>query len=115
MIFRRNVHFVESLLFDSCCDNVIQAEKIRLLITAGSTSSNLCMLAVAVDVEVTEGGEAAFIAASIENCRNSVKEPGVTRFDFMQNNDNPRNFLLFEVYNNANGPVEHKATGRSRL
>ena len=69
------------------------------------------MLAVAVDVEVVEGGEEAFIAASLANCQRSVKEPGVTRFDFMQNNDNPRNFLLFEVYNNPNGPVEHKATG----
>ena len=73
------------------------------------------MLAVAVDVEVVEGGEDAFIKASLENCRNSVKEPGVTRFDFMQNNENPRNFLLFEVYNNENGPIEHKATGTSNM
>jgi hypothetical protein len=27
------------------------------------------MLAVAVDVEVTEGGEAAFIAATLANCK----------------------------------------------
>jgi (4S)-4-hydroxy-5-phosphonooxypentane-2,3-dione isomerase len=69
------------------------------------------MLAVAVDVEVTEGGESAFIQATLENARNSVKEPGVSRFDFMQNVESPRNFLLFEVYNNVNGPTEHKATG----
>ena len=71
------------------------------------------MLAVAVDVEVIEGGEAAFIQATLDNARNSVREPGVTRFDFMQNNENPRNFLLFEVYNNVDGPIEHKATGKS--
>ena len=69
------------------------------------------MLTVTVDVDVVEGGEAAFIAATLSNCKNSIKEPGVTRFDFMQNNDNPRNFLLFEVYNNNNGFTEHKTTG----
>ena len=69
------------------------------------------MLAVAVDVEVTEGGESAFIQATLENARNSVKEPGVSRFDFKQNVESPRNFLLFEVYNNVNGPTEHKASG----
>ena len=72
------------------------------------------MLAVAVDVEVIEGDEEAFIAATLINCRNSVREPGVTRFDFMQNNENPRNFLLFEVYNNPDGPAEHKATGATK-
>mmetsp|Transcript_12555 Transcript_12555/g.12176 ORF Transcript_12555/g.12176 Transcript_12555/m.12176 type:complete len:282 (-) Transcript_12555:2085-2930(-) len=76
----------------------------------GLPSPSKSMLAVAVDVEVTEGTEDLFIAASIENCKNSVREPGVTRFDFMQNNERPTNFLLFEVYNNAEAPLEHKAT-----
>ena len=42
------------------------------------------LLAVVVDVQVTEGSEDAFIAASLANCRNSVKEPGVHRFDLLQ-------------------------------
>jgi hypothetical protein len=42
------------------------------------------MLAVVVDVQVTEGSEAAFIAATLANCRSSVKEPGVHRFDLLQ-------------------------------
>ena len=82
---------------------------------SGSSSANPSMLAVSVDVEVIEGGEEAFIAATLMNCRSSIKEPGVTRFDFMQNNENPRNFLLFEVYNNPDGPVEHKATGFTKI
>jgi membrane-bound lytic murein transglycosylase len=39
----------------------------------GTTTPNLSMLAVAVDVEVIEGGEEAFIAASLLNCQQSVK------------------------------------------
>ncbi len=68
------------------------------------------MLAVVVDVEVTEGSEAAFVAATVANCKNSVKEPGVHRFDFLQNKENPRNFILVEVYSNEGAPAEHKAT-----
>lgn len=86
-----------------------------MFIKSGSQAPSSSMLAVAVDVEVTEGGETAFIKATLDNARNSVREPGVTRFDFMQNIENPRNFLLFEVYNNVNGPVEHKATGDTHL
>jgi alcohol dehydrogenase class IV/quinol monooxygenase YgiN len=78
--------------------------------SAGTSPSASSMLAVVVDVEVTEGSEAAFIEATLANCKCSIKEPGVHRFDFMQNKENPRNFALVEVYNNANAPVEHKAT-----
>ena len=35
---------------------------------------------------------------------------GVHRFDFLQNKENARNFVLVEVYSNKDAPVEHKAT-----
>jgi len=68
------------------------------------------MFAVVVDVQVTPGSEEAFIAASLDNCKNSIKEAGVTRFDLMQNTDDSANFALVEVYNTADAPAAHKAT-----
>ena len=47
--------------------------------TSPAASAN-SMLAVVVDVEVTEGSEEAFIAATLANCMNSVKEPGNKEF-----------------------------------
>ena len=73
-------------------------------------ANNSGMLAVVVDVEVTKGSENLFIEATIENCENSLKESGVHRFDFMQNSENPSNFVLVEVYNSAEAPMSHKAT-----
>ena len=51
-----------------------------------------------------------FIKATIDNCKNSLKEPGITRFDFLHSNDNLNNFILVEIYNNPNATVDHKAT-----
>ena len=51
-----------------------------------------------------------FIKATIDNCKNSLKEPGITRFDFLHSNDNLNNFILVEIYNNPNANVDHKAT-----
>ncbi len=52
----------------------------------------------------------AFRAASIENARNSVKEPGVARFDVIQQQDDPARFVLVEVYRTAEDPAAHKET-----
>ena len=65
---------------------------------------------VVADLVKTWGSEEAFIAASLDNCKNSIKEAGVTRFDLMQNTDDSANFALVEVYNTANAPAAHKAT-----
>ncbi|MCS7048241.1 MAG: antibiotic biosynthesis monooxygenase [Verrucomicrobiae bacterium] len=53
---------------------------------------------------------AAFRAATLENARASLQEPGVARFDFLQQTDDPTRFVLFEVYRNADAPAQHKAT-----
>lgn len=53
----------------------------------------------------------AFKAATIENARNSVQEPGITRFDVIQQSDDPTRFVLVEVYRNADAaPAAHKQT-----
>jgi quinol monooxygenase YgiN len=52
----------------------------------------------------------AFKAATIENARNSRNEPGVARFDFIQQMDDPTRFLLMEVYRDAAAQASHKET-----
>ena len=63
-----------------------------------------------VNAQVKPECIAAFIEATKENAANSAKEPGVARFDFLQQNDDPTRFALVEVYRNEQAPVEHKAT-----
>jgi quinol monooxygenase YgiN len=52
----------------------------------------------------------AFRDASVENARNSVQEPGIARFDVIQQLDDPTRFVLVEVYRTAEAPAAHKAT-----
>jgi (4S)-4-hydroxy-5-phosphonooxypentane-2,3-dione isomerase len=52
----------------------------------------------------------AFKQATIENARNSRKEPGIARFDVIQQSDDPTRFVLVEVYRTADAPAQHKET-----
>jgi len=52
----------------------------------------------------------AFKQASIENARHSVQEPGITRFDVIQQADDPTRFILAEVYRTPDAPAQHKET-----
>jgi (4S)-4-hydroxy-5-phosphonooxypentane-2,3-dione isomerase len=52
----------------------------------------------------------AFREATIENARNSIKEEGILRFDFLQQTDDPTRFALYEVYRNADAPAKHRET-----
>jgi len=52
----------------------------------------------------------AFKAATTINAENSAREPGVARFDFMQQQDDPSKFVLYEVYRDASAPAKHKET-----
>jgi quinol monooxygenase YgiN len=68
------------------------------------------MLIVHVHVRVKAECVEAFKQASLENARNSVKEPGIARFDVVQQQDDPTRFVLVEVYRNADAPAKHKET-----
>ncbi len=68
------------------------------------------MLIVQVHVHVKPEYVNEFIAATIENARHSVKEPGIARFDVIQQADDPTRFILVEVYRTANDPGRHKET-----
>ena len=68
------------------------------------------MLIVHVFVHVKPSDVAAFTAATLENARNSVQEPGIVRFDVIQQEDDPTRFVLVEIYRTPADPARHKET-----
>ena len=68
------------------------------------------MLTVLVHVHVKADCVEAFKAASKENARLSVQEPGVARFEVLQQQDDPSRFVLVEAYRSAAAPAAHKET-----
>ena len=68
------------------------------------------MLIVHVFIHVKPDAVDAFSAATLENARNSVQEPGVVRFDVIQQEDDPTRFVLVEIYRTPQDPVRHKGT-----
>lgn len=68
------------------------------------------MIVVHVHVHVKPGFVDAFREATVENARASVAEPGVARFDVIQQADDPSRFILVEVYRTAQAPADHKET-----
>jgi autoinducer 2-degrading protein len=68
------------------------------------------MLVVHVHVHVKEDQVQAFKDATMANARQSVQEPGIARFDVVQQQDDPTRFVLVEVYRTADDPAKHKET-----
>jgi len=68
------------------------------------------MLIVHVHIRVKAEAVNAFRSATIENASQSVKEPGIARFDFLQQADDPTRFMLVEVYRDGDAPARHKET-----
>lgn len=66
------------------------------------------MYAVCVHVHVKPECRDAFLAASLENARDTRQEPGNVRFDVLQQADDPDRFLLYEVYRDEEGMKAHK-------
>jgi len=73
------------------------------------------MLIVHVHVHVKPESVAAFKAATIENARNSVREPGIARFDVIQQEEDPTRFVLVEAYRTPDAPAAHKETSHYQL
>ena len=67
-------------------------------------------LAVVVYVHVLPESIEAFRAASLANAAASIGEPGVVRFDVLQETADPTRFVLFEVYRGQEGASAHKQT-----
>ncbi len=68
------------------------------------------MLAVFVHVRVLPDQIEQFRAATLENAKQSLSEPGIAAFDVVQSVDDPARFVLIEVYREAEAPAAHKAT-----
>ena len=68
------------------------------------------MLVVHVFVHVKSDQLEAFETATLGNARNSIREPGVARFDVIRQQDDPTRFVLVEVYRTADDPAKHKET-----
>jgi quinol monooxygenase YgiN len=68
------------------------------------------MLIVIIHIRVKPESIEAFREVTIANARNSVTEPGIARFDFVQQSDDPTRFVLTEVYRDADAPARHRET-----
>jgi autoinducer 2-degrading protein len=68
------------------------------------------MFIVQVYVHVKPESIEAFKAASVENARHSIQEPGIARFDVIQQADDPAKFVLVEVYRTPDDSARHKET-----
>lgn len=68
------------------------------------------MLIVHVHAHVKPEFVETFREATLENARHSVHEPGIARFDVIQQLDDPTRFILVEVYRTPDDPARHKET-----
>jgi quinol monooxygenase YgiN len=68
------------------------------------------MLIVHVHVHVKPESVVDFRRATLENARYSVQEPGIARFDVVQQQDEPTRFVLIEVYRTVEAAAAHKET-----
>jgi quinol monooxygenase YgiN len=68
------------------------------------------MLIVHVHVHVKPEFVEQFRLVSLQNARSSVQEPGIARFDVLQQADDPARFVLVEVYRDAAAAGRHKET-----
>lgn len=68
------------------------------------------MLVVLVHVHVKPESVESFKTACVDNATHSLREPGIARFDVVQNNEDPTRFVLIEAYYTAEDPAKHKET-----
>ena len=68
------------------------------------------MLIIQVYVHIKSQFIEAFAEVTQENAQRSVLEPGIARFDVIQQIDDPARFLLSEVYRTEEDPGRHKET-----
>jgi len=86
---------------------VYSKRKLELL---GGFAYQSCMLIVLVHVHVKPEFVESFKEATLANARSSQKEPGVVRFDVIQQQEDPARFVLVEAYRNVAASAAHKET-----
>ena len=73
------------------------------------------MYIIQVHVLVKENMIQDFIDATKENAKSSILEPGILKFDIIQQIDEPTNFVLYEVYQTELDTARHKNTEHYRV
>ncbi len=73
------------------------------------------MLIIQVNVHVKPECVGAFCEATLANARESLQEPGVVRFDVIQELERPQRFMLIEIYRTPDDPVRHKESRHYQL
>ena len=68
------------------------------------------MLVVHVHVRIRPERIGDFLAATVINARASLAEPGVLRFDVIQDQADPAHVVLVEVYRDEEASAAHKQT-----
>jgi autoinducer 2-degrading protein len=68
------------------------------------------MFVVHVQVHVKPEYVEAFMQATIANALESRREPGIARFDCLQQQDDPTRFVLVEAYREADAQARHRET-----
>lgn len=68
------------------------------------------MFVVHINIQVKPEFVEEFKQICVENAQNSVKEPGIKRFDVLQQSDDATRFVLVEAYTDENGVAQHKQT-----
>lgn len=68
------------------------------------------MIVTIVHIRVKEAHLEAFIDATLLNHKQSRKEAGNLRFDFLQDAEDPTKFVLYEVYRSEEDVASHKRT-----
>lgn len=68
------------------------------------------MIVRIIDVYVKDDRVEDFSTATRKNHAGSTQEPGVLRFDVLQDNSDSSHFVLYEVYESEEATVRHKET-----
>jgi (4S)-4-hydroxy-5-phosphonooxypentane-2,3-dione isomerase len=68
------------------------------------------MLIVHVHVHVKPESISDFRQATLDNARSSVQEPGIVRFDVVEEQNDRTRFVLIEVYRSPAAAAAHKET-----
>jgi (4S)-4-hydroxy-5-phosphonooxypentane-2,3-dione isomerase len=63
-----------------------------------------------VNIKVSKDRIEDFIAATRENMGHSRAEPGISRFELLQDDADPSRFVLVEGYRDAAAQARHKET-----
>jgi len=68
------------------------------------------MIARVISLRVKSEVVEEFKAATVSNHTGSLKEPGIYRFDVLQNDADPQEFVLYEIYESEEATLTHKET-----